>query len=358
MTGNYSHGLERIYELETIDPKSIRKMEPLNKSKGESQFIDDSPQIEFDLGPGFRGWAPPFLLQEPFQVLRLDPKIESILREAHLLRIEDFIAPSFPTPDQLNLLGRARLEMVKSKLTFYLRGKEVKRTRSIDFLSLVKRLFVDFDLKKSYVFLSSYRLQAWLGLTPSELKDVQQLTPRIIQAWKEEAKQYLKALPLKSMLEEQWGVICKEWLYPWMTKRGGVASLDEISQFLLLKAQDLEEAEKALSFLFEYAPLQEFVMQKEGIFSAGSVYDEWLERFFHHANSYFPSYASCYSLEKIIAYIQEEFAKEWIKLEPDFIEKLFRLTPKFSVQANVKGEWLVTLKPKQSSSRKHLFRPH
>jgi hypothetical protein len=331
----YSHGLEKIYSMETIDPKTIRKMELHTLAFDRKEIKEESFPEELDLGPGFRGWVRPFVLDEPIQILRLDQKTVSQLTAVQIVKIGDLLSES----QLLIQLGRAKAEMIKSKLSSYLEGKEKRKSSKIDFLSLIKRHFAVFDLKKSYAFLSSYGLQSWITFTPSEIREITQLPPRTLKAWEEEL---LGQLPSCC---SGWEVIKKEWVVPWMRQRGGFATPLEVEQFLRLKAFEGRESQKALQLWLKLFHLKNYFMTREGIVAADESHFALLERFFELIEGYFPSGQACYSLESIIAYIQREFAYHWVNMKPEVLERLFRLSPMLSV--NSRRE--VRLAPKPSS---------
>ena len=73
----YTHGLENIYALEFVDPNSIRPfqiekkaVQTISKQKRLRKY-KESPQLELDLGLGFRRWMTPFFLDEPVDNLQL-----------------------------------------------------------------------------------------------------------------------------------------------------------------------------------------------------------------------------------------------------------------------------------------------
>lgn len=78
----YSHGLEAIYALENVDLKSIRRisdaqesepLQPKSPPRPLQPLEAPEPQLELDLGDGYRSWIESFVLQEPIHVLGVSP---------------------------------------------------------------------------------------------------------------------------------------------------------------------------------------------------------------------------------------------------------------------------------------------
>jgi hypothetical protein len=91
---SYSHGLEAIYALETVNVRSIRRLQapPAQPPPLRAPCVlPMAPQLEFDFGASFRAWLEPFLLDEPIQVLGLSRHAEKCLLEQRKERLRDLI---------------------------------------------------------------------------------------------------------------------------------------------------------------------------------------------------------------------------------------------------------------------------
>jgi hypothetical protein len=116
----YSHGLESIYKIETIDVKSIRKLSD-SKPKVPTILLEEGEdhQLSFDFGPSFRSWISPITLLEPLQVLGLPKPIEKMLNEKEFRSVGDLQSGRLKEVG----LGQGHVEDIQLSLGRYLAGK-------------------------------------------------------------------------------------------------------------------------------------------------------------------------------------------------------------------------------------------
>lgn len=301
--GAYSHGLEEIYKVETIDLKSIRRMEIKEESSQKPLPVQKStfPQLSLDLGPGFRGWMTPFLDKEPIQVLDLNKQLEKWLLENSYDTIGALRFADFSTELFVRKLGQGHREELSNKLHDYLKNKPVKETTVIDFLSLLKCVVGKIEKKKLYVALKPFGLDSWFSLTPMELADVKRLGKNEQRLWIDEVHQKLP----RDILDDCFFKIAETWLIPWIEKRSGVATQEELFEYLLLRSSDSEVAEKVLSF-FSY-PLAKVLFYCRGDLFFSSL--DNLNRFQKTEAlllTYFPTRYSRYRLDDLYRFVVAE----------------------------------------------------
>lgn len=329
----YSHGLESIYKLECIDLKSVRKFsaveeKPIVKPSWEEEL---EPQLSLDLGPFFRGWMVPSLLQEPVQVLQLSKPVEKTLLEKGYKTLGELEQASLQ-----NLgLGQGHIEEVKRKFRLYTEGKPRKRLTRIDFESLVKCLFGAFEWKKVHVFLSSYDIAEWMVLSPADSADIKKLSFDNRLRWSDEVEKQVDATALEVIFAE----IAETWIKPWMMRRGGLATKEEIMESLLLRSLDPVFARGALDLFFTFGnPLKSLYSISGGFAASKSVY-EMHERIEHTALSYFKNPSTVIPLKDLSLWVASEYAAMWESILP---ENTIRFSPCFDLYRDGKsGEWMV-----------------
>lgn len=336
----YSHGLESIYKLECIDLKSVRKFstapeKPVQKSQVSLWEDATEPQLSFDLGPSFRGWMVPSLLQEPIQVLQLSKPVEKNLFEKGYKVLEQLEQASL----QGLGLGQGHIEEVRRKLSQYLQGKPRLKIARIDFQSFIKCLFGDLEWKKVYVFLSSFDIAEWVVLSPADSADVKKLSFENRERWFREVQDQLKTGLKAASLQEFFASVSDTWIKPWMMSRGGLATKHELLEALLLRSLEPQFAKGALECLFTQEDPLKSLVPISGGFAASKEIQKNHEILEKTALSYFKNPSSLIPLENLKKWIAEEYALKWESAAP---EKSLRFSPCFDLFRDVKsGEWMV-----------------
>lgn len=323
----YSHGLESIYKLESVDLKSVRKLAevpaPRPVLSQQEEWFEE--QFHFDFGPLYRGWMVPFLTSEPIQVLLLTKPLEKTLLSWGVKSIGQL--------QKLDLqglkLGQGHIEEVRQRVRAYMADKPVFKTRSIDFLSLVKCISADKDRCKAYVVLESLGLHEWMSLTPSEAIEVKRCVDK--REWIE------GMLPqLKRAAESYLSSIVDTWIKPWMYRREGIATQEEIEEFLLLQSADPIFAEKAVEL---FGDLSQVLLPLGGCFAASEEV-----RLEYHAidqtlKSYFVNPSAKYLLNDLVPLILRELAEGWHFVTEEKVLRILRL----SYHVFRQGNWYVQL---------------
>jgi hypothetical protein len=314
---SYSHGLESIYALESIDLRSIRKLESVQKEVEEPRVIwkrSVASQFEFDFGPRFRNWIEPFFLDEPIQVLRLSRFAERLLLEQKRERLRDLLL------DLQFIKGQSHLLEITDKLTEYTAGKELERAQGIDFGSWIRTLCPS---KRFSLILESYGLESILVGENRELNS---------HEWRLEALQQLrlKREEVKKRLDELMAVFVR----PWMVKRKGLATRDEVIERLEKKAYEPQLVEPAIQFFEEVFELNLGLEEVEkGLYvDDGEAFREVVAC----ARSYFRPAIKSYLLSHLISLVEREMARAWQGYEEGFVEKVLCLSSQFSLR---KGEF-------------------
>lgn len=328
----YSHGLESIYKLENVDLKSVRKLAVVEKSvsipvKIKEEWLED--QLSLDLGPFYREWITPYLHLEPIHVLQLAKPLEKNLLGLGVKTIGNL--------NQLDLqtlkLGQGHIEEIRKKLSEYIYNKPLKKTKSLDFLSLIKCVCADKDPCKIFVCLETYGLHEWMHLSPSESMEVKRSLNK--SEWVSEMRPVII-----SAVKPYFPSIVETWVKPWLHRRGGVAHGAEIEEFLVLKSLDPGIAEKALKL---FGPMHDSLVEIEGIFALSPAVAKEYELIFQKIKSYFVNPKACYQLCELVNLVAKEFALEWNSVTEAQIQRALNLSCAYKIFRASNGTWLIHL---------------
>ena len=339
----YSHGLEAIYSIETVDLKSVRKMAEAVPSKQErrpkvasQEYIEEQPS--FDLGAAYRDWMVPHTLQEPIQVLQLSKHVEKALLEKGLCSLGALQKANWHDISLLRGLGQGHIEDVRGKLQAYIAEKPIQKSTSIDFLSLFKCLCGDLERKKVCALLEPHGLAEWLSLTPLEGMELRRAAPDVYQEWGHETQKLLLGGDKRDFLFAELGLLIQTWIVPWLWRRGRVATASQIYEALILRSADEELGEHAVPLLFSWAPLHHFLPQIEGVFAASEADAVAHKELIALASTYFVHPDTSYGLTELENLLRAELATQWRSM-PHLSQQLV-LGP-FHCYRDPKGQWRI-----------------
>lgn len=350
----YSHGLEAIYALEAVDPSSIRiftgnhqhKSQQLQNSCNIPLIEENEPQQqEFDLGPSYRNWIPPFFPNEPIQVLHLSLLAEKMLLANGKTRIADLIAERNTGFSQLKGIGQGHIDEIHRQLDTHIRGRNLHRAYTIDFQGWIQKLFGAMERKKVKVFLDRAQLGYFIELTPSEANEVKRLTPQTKKEWIDEVQGQLSS----ELIKEDFSLVIDAFVRNWMCGRSGLSTEREIFERLENAAVDPEFAFRALPFLQEtffsgQSPIDLFLCRVEkGVYAANSELADRYNRVLNEALTYFYSPNATYRLDKLMGLLLNEFGKQWDDLTTDFLLRSLRLSTRFRVRKGLDGHQFIQL---------------
>lgn len=264
---------------------------------------EEADQLEFDFGPKFRDWIVPFVDQEPIQVLNCSKQVEKWLLDQNIATLGALRFTDLSTETYLRKLGQGQRDEITLKLKEYLHNKPIKKTTSVDFLSLLKSATAHIDKKKLWVCLKPYGLEGWLQLSPLEQAEEKKMTLHEKMAWVKEAEEQVR----RDLFADAYKKMIEAWILPWIEKRGGMASAEELNEYLELRSLDATVAAKVLSFCpidYElYLPVE-----------SGRIYSSLLEQSRHRnirkvLKSYFPTSTFKYEWSVLVRLVLEELSK-------------------------------------------------
>jgi hypothetical protein len=276
---SYSHGLEKIYALENVDVRSIRKIAPRasfaksgrSKKISKSQLVKHSDELEFNFEPPFQKALPSFVYKEPIQVLGLSKRIEQLL-----LSQEKFLLSDLLDDHQALLaikgLGQGHCDEISDKLQNYLdEHLNDENPQKIDYASWMKTLVGDLSPKKCAVLLEAYNLPPLLTLSPADNAELRKLTSETRLKYTDEVLLEIRTPKKTQQVTTDFQMIVDIYIKPWMCRRAGLASLDELQEYLIKLGNSYPHTLDALYFLSTayfkgHSPLSTFLFLKYSLF--------------------------------------------------------------------------------------------
>ncbi|MBA3602424.1 MAG: hypothetical protein H0W50_02000 [Parachlamydiaceae bacterium] len=355
---SYSHGLEKIYALENVDIRSVRKISAPTpfRLENHSKKVTSKPskriieQLEFCFEATFQQVLAPFIFREPVQVLCLTKKIEKYLFDQDKLTVGDLLEDDKQTLIPLKSLGQGHLDEIVTKLHNYLEEfATTKNSPRIEFTSWMKTLVADLDAKKCAVLLETFQLPPLVPLSPSENAEIRKLTNEKCNQWIKEAMSECRTPSKKQQLNSDLQNITNVYLKPWLRKRGSIASVAEVHEYLLKLSGDHPHAIQILEFISHVYFDQKFPFAvalleiDEELYcdstETADIYNSIIKTTF----SYFYKDDLHYPLDSLIKWISYEHAKKWQGFSDNFIERILRLSSNFRVRKNGANQLTVKL---------------
>lgn len=344
---SYSHGLEAIYTLENVDPKTIRPFQKPEKQvcakkKALQPQLLDNPQISIDFGIGFRDWIEPLILHEPIQVLELSRFVEKNLLENGVVKLRDLVSNR-----PIKGIGLGQRDEINHKLKEYLYQKPIEKSSSIDLLSFIKVLAFDGVRKKMAECLKKYRLDDGMSLLPSEAMEMKRMTPQGLKEWDSQALEELRHESKQRLVYDKVKEIAEALIKPWMRQRQGIVSEYDLLERLERVVIQPELLDNFLDFFGDVYHLKSSLFINSIPSPAQGVYcvDEWhcqaYQAIIKKTETYFYKKGISYSLETLIGWISREFAKEWVGFPDGMIEKALALS-QFSLRQGLEGKVIVS----------------
>ncbi len=344
----YSHGLEAIYKLESVDIKSVRPFQCSIPDPKPIPVVSKSDSIQemqcvFDFGPEFRNWISPFVLREPVQVLALSKAAEKNLLQHHLPLLGDLIQHNIFEFLQRKGMGQGHIDEIKCGLEFYLKDKELRRTRKIDFAAWVRSLLAQIPRQRSlFVCLDHFQLSHLLEMTPLESMEIKRLTLEQRKELYQDGSKLLQT-HLKPALEKDLCLIAKTLLIPWIFTRHGIASKEEIEERLERISEDPSLTHNVLHFFSDLFfngsfPFTQLLHKIEPELYCGSTrVAEECRSMISIAATYFYKPGICYPVQELVSLILRDFARSWIGFDIGFVEKILRTSSLFNVRKGERG---------------------
>ncbi len=350
----YSHGLEQIYALETVDIAKVKKIEPVSASIVETvveQTSEDPSlwdgQYELELGDEYRRWMPPLFLKEPIQMLGLSQRAEIVCLDQGILHIIDLIGVDFNEMIEIKGVGQGHIDEIQQKLRQFIAGRSIERTYYLEFASLVRSLTVGLDRKKAHLYLQAFELDQLLPLSAAERMET--LNTKISDSAFIEAKQCFIAAGTEGIAEEILEQMTRAFLTPWIRLRGGVATIREVEERLERIAQEPSLVGKVILFLKEtyFNHQHPFTLALTEVEPNVYCPDIYTANAFlsicKKAKGYFYNSAVSYQLKELMDFLSREFGQHWEGYPEELAVASLKRCSQFRVRKGNSGQLEVRL---------------
>lgn len=352
--GVYSHGFEKIYALENIDIKSIKKVVsqalPELEKKIATQKKDHhlvvkekrDVQLKFNFLSREEEGFESFKLDEQVQSLQLSLQAEKKVLQRGFKTIRELLIVKSEGILAFNSIGQGHFDEIIIKLNTYLGEGDCYRTDNIEFLSILRCLLQGIDKKKAYITLSSYGLECYFTISPSDFvavkhvqgKKRQEICSDVLLEIRESAQKYLS-----STLEKIYNIL----ILPWLCRRNGIATEEEIVEYVFKKSDQMNIAisvwcfitEGVLENIFPFKPYLHEVANN--VYAVDKRVVEQYIQVIDKAKSYFYSPSVTYSFDALVLFLMKELVKEWQDIPQALIEKALRLSSLFRVRKAENG---------------------
>ncbi len=353
---SYSHGLEDIYALETIDIKTVRPLAGVNTALDvqeapapyhEEQIQQQQPEL--DLGPFWRGSAPSFILLEPIQVLNLHQPVEKTLRGHGIHLLQDLLHATKESLLGIRGLGQGHIDEVLFRFKSYTERRVLHNAVCVDFCALLRAIVGFFEKKKIVLLLQELGLEEEYSLTPLEAAELKRLTKDKRLEWKKQALEHLQVEVKQQQFANCLDHIVRVFVLPWIHMRGGIAAQTEVEERLIAVSFEPLKTEKILKFFsniyyHDLFPLSTILCEAdEGVFCLNSdTYDAY-RKVNELAESYYYQKGLSYPLEYLCNCILRELGKSWINYTQEFVRKAILFSPRFRLAKTPDGVLSVRL---------------
>ncbi len=338
---------DKIYSLEKVDPKTIRKMtDPSVTSSGLSKMkhsIERSGAHHdetLDFGFSKEGSIESLRLSEPIQVLGLSNTAEQKLLENNKKILKDLLNLS----QQKYSFGQGHIDEIQTNLEKYLQGSALHSSRTIDYLSLLNKVFADLTPLTAYFVLKPFQLDDIYPLSQPEKASLGHMK----LADKENASKEARAMILQGNkvcdIEDMWKRVVKAFVHPWMRNENGIASIKEIRERLISLGGDEILSSKVLLFIekvyFNNKPLVLDSLEAscdQGVYCLTKELKSLYEMIMQKTRTYFYRPSLSYQLSELSTLLYREFARSWNHIPENLIERALTLSPYFRVRKGKKG---------------------
>lgn len=349
---SYSHGLEKIYALENIDIRSVRRIESDCEEQRTFQsrqenFWDIKPaQLELDFTPES---IEPFILRQPIQVLGLHRHIERKLQDVGVSSLKELIGDERPAQLVAKGIPQGFVGDIFDRLDEYLEGVSVNEALPLNFSAWLHSLISELDPRKAFVVLGPFQLAHMVSLSSKDSAEVRKLTTAVRQQWLREALATLRCADKRRQVHRDVKAISEKYLLRWLYNRQGIATEAELTERLLSLSEQREEDSQIYSWLkFVYLGEQQplgpfFTAVEEKLYCADTAVAQLYNQVVEKAKSYFYKAHLHYLLPALTTWIQRECGREWLGFSPGFVERILRLSSHFCVRKGEEGELVVRL---------------
>lgn len=352
----YSHGLESIYAIETIDLKTIKPLNIINESAPSTKKKYTHPLLdpEFPFGSEFNQTISSFILNESVQALDLSKPCLQILTDFNLFYIRDVTKIDFNDLEIHSNFKKISSE-IQPKLDAYLKEKQIYECVTIDFEAWIKSLISENHIKH-YFLLKHYDLTHLISVTPIMSVEIKRTKENDYLKYINDSKEELKTIDRQGLNNLNKEIITKSFLKPWIHGRHGIVKEYELLDYLEQLAENTHNFHSCIRLLSDIYEENNFIFKNNLITIYPELYciNESVYKNYKKIEgilkSYFPKSKETYLMNELIVFVIKELLIHWDSVEEEFVRKVIKTSPFFKINRNKNFEIEVTYFTHQKQS--------
>ncbi len=317
----YSHGLEKIYAFETINPKSVKAVavQKRQETTVESSSEAAKPeQLLLALGPAYSEGLPTFRLKEPISSLGLSAFAAKVLLSKEICTVDD--AYRFIRSNADKGLGQSHIEEIEAKLNAFVGKNPYCLQKTIDWQSIVRTACKDLGAKERYFLLARFLLEDLAPITTQELQELERIKPKT------------PVVPDLAFIDASLQAIGQAYLLPWLTNRHGISIETELQE--RLEAISLSHFRPTFAFFSAHTKPIKLHEVERGVYACDRGTSEEYKTVLECAKGYFYKPHATYPLTTLVRLVTNELAKKGIGFSLGFIEKALTVSPSFIISSS------------------------
>ncbi len=322
--GSYSHGLEKIYALETVDPRTIRVMGNPSTSEEQKTKVNHQPgefSFELDFGTGFRDWITPCFLQEPIQVLGLSSQAEKNLLQQGWKTFKDLLSVDRTSLVHLKGFGQGHIDELNQKISAYIGSRSRHYSRTIQWDAWLRSLLSHLPIKEAKIVAESFSFDHAVAVPPHLSAEIRRMKPAERSAIYQRALKAMQEGPAQQEARVRWNEILNAFIYPWAGLRDGIVSDEEIFERVLCCSEGSIEGVKFLKTLLGENDFfgDRLVEVESGLYA---LYPQHYQSILEAASSYYYKATVYYSVEELTSLVYRQLVKNWTDCSMEEIRKV------------------------------------
>ena len=319
----YSFGLERVYSLEKVDPKTIRPFQvlaPLVEAKKKEERIE--PYLE--CGGGF----PPLTLLDRIDRLSLPQTLLYQIKKEGWESIEELLSAYEQSHPKLKTLPSALQEILRKSLSNWLEIRRIGKVTKLDLKAYLRGMGNKVEPLAFLTLLQQVNLLSYFGTSAYEKVQVERLSP---QEKRGKIEQAVAELQKKEIFVS----VLKDLLFGWLDRRGGITNRKELIERMEQVSFDVGGA-RGVFELFEkfiYKNCEKpWVEIEEGILLFELSVNTNLSKIKEALPSLFYRPKITYDFEQICTILQREFLLDGVLLDKSLLSRYFLLSSAFRMK--------------------------
>lgn len=332
----YTHGLEKIYAFETVNPNSVKTVgarSPAEDRTPRAKHTACTEQLIFNFGPYYQESLPTFRVKEPLSSLGLTPFALKHLMARQITTIEQAAILFASDPNSYKSLGQSHIEEIKEKINAFVGKAPFAYQKTVDWESLVRIITAGLDTKERTCLLARYQLSQLFETSAADHQEIMRLSREQIAKTIDQALSKIGT----DFVQQSLAVICEAFVRPWLRRRHGFATESEIYQRLWQIAAPQRFFWQILSFIKEFAEFANLHKIAPVLYAADARAATDYRAVARCATTYFYQPFARYPLDKLVSLVSREFAATNHGFADGFIEKVLMTCPDFCLQQDAQS---------------------